>query len=155
MKSCLPLLCLLLSFTCSDPYEGRIIQVIDGDTFVFQTGEGSLKVRLQGIDAPEMSQDYGEESKAYLETFMRKEAGLRQTGVDQYGRTLGVLIVNGKNVNLEMVRTGYAWQYDEYSEDLNLARAEAQARRDKLGLWAGPAPEAPWEYRERKRKGGR
>jgi len=70
-------------------YNGTIIRVIDGDTFVFQTKEGSLTVRMFGTDAPERNQPFTKESADFLRQYLNKEAIIKANGVDRYGRTLG------------------------------------------------------------------
>lgn len=126
---------------------GKILRVIDGDTFVFQTAEGSLKVRLDGIDAPELKQPFGLESSSFLKSYLYKKALLESKGVDRYGRTLGVLFVEGSNINLQMVEKGYAWHFKKYSHNKALAKAEVRARKAKLGLWRKGTAVAPWEWR--------
>ncbi len=69
-------------------------------------------------------------------------------GCDRYGRLLGeVVLPNGRSLNQELVRAGYAWWFRKYSRDIRLARLEEEARQDRRGLWADAAPQAPWEYR--------
>lgn len=132
----------------SQTYQGKIISVIDGDTFIFQTQEGSLNIRMTDIDAPEKAQDYGKESKAFLEKFVNQKATVIGKGTDRYGRTLGTLFIDSKNINLESVETGNAWHYVKYSTDTTFANAEALARANKIGLWKEEGPEAPWEFRK-------
>jgi Micrococcal nuclease (thermonuclease) homologs len=144
---------LLLSFlftlnVFAQEYKGTVLRVIDGDTFVFQTDEGSLKVRMFGIDAPEKSQEFGQESKTFLEQYTHKYGTLRKTGIDKYGRTLGVLFVENTNVNLESVKLGFAWDYRYYNKDVGFAQAEKEAKEKRLGLWKNSNPTPPWEYRK-------
>jgi endonuclease YncB( thermonuclease family) len=54
---------------------------------------------------------------------------------------------DGRSLNQELVRAGYAWWFRRYSADPVLARLEADARRARRGLWADPRPTPPWEYR--------
>jgi endonuclease YncB( thermonuclease family) len=148
MKQFLFLLFFIPTLTFSQDYSGTIIYVLDGDTFVFQTENGSLRVRMFGIDAPEKSQEYGQESKAFLERYNHKAGILRTTGVDKYGRTIGILFVDSTNVNIESIRYGCAWHYKYYSKDESYAQAEKEAKENHLGLWKYPNPKPPWEYRE-------
>ena len=142
---------LCLSFGLfSQTYQGTVIYVKDGDTFVFQTQTGSLTVRMQGIDAPEKDQPYGQQSKAFLMQYKDKAATLKTYGVDRYGRTLGTLFVNSENINYLSVLNGCAWHYKRYSTDQQLAQAEVTARAEKKGLWALENPIAPWEWRHNK-----
>jgi micrococcal nuclease len=144
------LICLLFYLVMAPPifYEGTVLRVVDGDTFVFQTEEGSLKVRMDGIDAPEKDQTYGLESTKFLNAYLYKKGKLIYKGVDRYGRTLGVLYVGDLNINLLSVEKGFAWHYKKYSADTALANAEVRARRAKLGLWKDGGAIAPWEWRK-------
>lgn len=138
---------------------GKVVRVTDGDTIVvLDSKKVQHKVRLDGIDAPERKQDYGAQSKLALSM---KVFGLpvrvEYKKRDKYGRILGVVwtipdrIRDGKNVNLEMVREGWAWFYAFYSSDKNLASAEKLARSKKIGLWAGKVSIPPWAYRTGRR----
>lgn len=147
MKSLIILLIIFISGL--KPYEGKILRVIDGDTFVLQTEEGSLKIRMDGIDAPESDQEFGMEAKEFLNRFLHKNVRVFPNGVDKYGRTIGTLYVGSVNINLLEVSEGYAWHYKKYSSDQELAKAEEQARRGKKGLWKNENALAPWEWRKK------
>ena len=151
IKNWLTLLFLLffLPVICfSQEYSGTILRVIDGDTFVFQTNEGSLRVRMFGIDAPEKSQAFGQESTKFMEGFLHKAGVLKKTSIDKYGRTLGMLFIDKVNINLECVKKGYAWHYAYYYKNEEFARAEKEAKEKKLGLWKNENPTPPWKYRQ-------
>ena len=66
---------------------------------------------------------------------------------DRYGRTLGHVYVSGKRTNLQMIKQGMAWHYKQYSKDQELASAEIEARKKRIGLWADKSPVAPWDWR--------
>jgi micrococcal nuclease len=138
----LPVICF------SQEYIGTILRVIDGDTFVFQTNEGSLRVRMFGIDAPEKGQTFGPESKRFMEGYLNKTGVLSKKSIDKYGRTLGMLFIDKVNINLECVKKGYAWHYAYYYKNAEFAQAEKEARIKKLGLWQYEHPIPPWEYRK-------
>ncbi len=70
----------------------------------------------------------------------------------RYGRTVGIVFINGVNVNEAMLKAGLAWHYKEYDKNPDWAELEKKARADKKGLWAMNNPVSPWEYRKRKRK---
>ena len=74
-------------------------------------------------------------------------------GKDRYGRMLGVVRLGTRNINLELVREGWAWWYRKYApKNKELASAEAVARRAKRGLWAGAKPIPPWDWRQSERE---
>lgn len=144
---------------------GRVIKVSDGDTIKVVTAEGTdLKIRLAGIDAPETrklvkgvevkpGQPYGEESKAFTEKFLNgKEVRVEIYAMDLYRRILGFVFVDGKNLNLELVKAGLAEVYDggvygPYKKQLGLA--EYSARFQRLNMWSqGSAYMSPREFRK-------
>jgi micrococcal nuclease len=128
---------------------GRVVGIHDGDSItVLASGNEQLKVRLDGIDAPELKQPFSQQSKKTLSDLVfNKSVVLRVSGKDRYKRTLAVVMVAGLNVNLEMVKRGMAWRYDKYSKDAELLAAQEAAREGKLGLWVDPTPVPPWEWR--------
>lgn len=109
---------------------GRCVGVHDGDSItVLVAGNVQLKVRLEGIDAPELKQPFSQQSKEALSGLVfGKALTLQVTGKDRYGRTLAVVMVEGVNVNLEMVRRGLAWRYDKYSKDAALLATQNAAK---------------------------
>lgn len=150
MKKNFAVFLLLLSFQLPQ-ITGKVIKIADGDTITILVNNEQIKIRLTGIDCPEKSQDYGQKAKEYTsEACFGKTVTIIEHGKDRYGRTLGeVILPNGKILNQELVRSGYAWHYKKYSNDTILANLEIVARNNKAGLWAGN-PIAPWEYRKHK-----
>jgi micrococcal nuclease len=131
---------------------GKVVGVSDGDTITVLVGKQQLKVRLEGIDAPESGQSFGRKAKDALAALVAgKNVSVRKTGDDQYGRTLGVVIVDGVDVNAKLVEDGWAWHFKKYSTDARLAKLEVEARKARRGLWADAMPLSPWEYRARQR----
>ena len=130
----------------------RVVGVKDGDTVVLLTAaKEEITVRLSEIDAPERKQAFGTVSRTFLSNLIfGKEVKLEKLGKDRYGRTLGFIYLrNGTNVNVEMVKNGMAWQYEQYSKSTILKKAQASAKSMKAGLWRDPYPVAPWEFRRR------
>jgi len=127
---------------------GRVIRVSDGDTARVLVGTQPVTVRLEGIDAPETGQAFGNRSKQALSAIVfGKTVTVRKTGEDRFGRALGFIIVDGVNANAKMVEDGWAWHYKKYSSDERLRSLEREARDAKRGLWADPNPVAPWDFR--------
>lgn len=131
---------------------GKCVAIADGDTLTLLTADKQqVKVRLQGIDAPEKKQAFGTEARQTLaEICFGKKISVKISGRDRYGRTLGVVTAEGVAVNAEMVRRGLAWHYVRYSKDPELARLEQSARAQKIGLWSRPDPIPPWQFRAKK-----
>ncbi len=130
----------------------RVVAVKDGDTMDLLRNGQVIKVRLYGIDSPEKNQDFGQRAKQYASDLaFGKYVQLIAHNTDRYGRTVGSIILpDGRNLNEEMVRAGFAWHYKEYSKDQNLANLETDARRFKRGLWKDPNPMPPWDFRKNK-----
>jgi micrococcal nuclease len=140
---------ILNSVGCSQSYNGSIIRVIDGDTYVFQTEEGSFIVRMQGTDAPENNQPFSKESADFLKEYLNKDAVTKINGTDRYKRRLGTLYVNGQDINLLTIKNACAWHFKRYSSDQQYAEAEEYARKNKIGLWRLPNPVPPWNWRKK------
>ncbi len=132
--------------------------IYDGDTLRAVRGQEEQKIRFCGIDAPEKNQELGIESRDYLRSlvgFGNGELLLVPIEKDRYGRTVAEVYLPDRktsaiNLNLEMVRAGYAWHYAQYSDTCTmrdqLIAAEGMAKNEKLGIWKGN-PQPPWEWR--------
>ena len=142
-----------------------VIRVTDGDT-VKVTGNGEkMTIRLVGIDAPEISkkknqpgQPFSRKSTKYLASLvLNKSVEVKSYGTDRYGRTLGVVSVDGKDMNLEMVKAGLAEVYrGRPAGGLDLGpywTAEAEAKKAGFGMWSlGDKYISPKEWRGIHRK---
>ena len=129
---------------------GRVTKVTDGDTITIRDSSGrEHKIRFHGIDTPEMKQRYGKQAKKALSKLVsRKQVGIKVIDTDRYGRTVGVVFVDGKNINLEMVCAGHAWWYERYApNNRELKSCHKRARSMGIGLWKQQTPMPPWEYR--------
>ena len=132
--------------------------IYDGDTLRVVKGDEELKIRFCGIDAPEKKQPMGIESRDYLRSLVDSGNGellVVPIEKDRYGRTVAELYVPDRknsaiNLNLEMVRAGYAWHYAQYSDTCTmrdqLIAAEGMAKNEGIGIWSGN-PQPPWEWR--------
>lgn len=137
---------------------GKVVGVSDGDTVtVIDSNTKQHKIRLNGIDAPESSQDFGQASKRNLSALVfGKDVTVRWSKRDRYGRIIGTVLRNDEDVNLAQLRAGFAWYFRQYERDVpsqmraTYAAAEAEARQAHRGLWAQPNPTPPWEFRHPK-----
>lgn len=128
----------------------QVVRVVDGDTVYLRGSDEQFKVRLVCIDAPESSQAFGKASKSHLSRLIGGQSvQLEDRGQDRYGRTLGLIWANGYDMNWQMIKDGYAWDYDRYTCGKSYHNAEKAAREAKRGLWADANPTPPWEYRRR------
>ena len=138
----------------------RIRRVVDGDSLeVEYVGKRQpFRVRLYGIDAPELDQPHGREARNRLAQLVRGGGVSMETkSTDHYGRTVGVLYAGSgrkrESVNAEMVRSGMAWWYRQYGgRELGLPAAEAEAKSRRRGVWQNPRAERPWDYRAKQRQ---
>ena len=154
--SCL-ILCLFTqrSFSANPPkkVKGKVVRIMDGDTFELLVNKTTYKIRLSAIDAPEKGQDFYQKSKQALSDLcFNKTVTVELLRKDKYQRWIGdVYSADGQYINGRMISDGYAWHYTQYSESAPLAAAQATAKRQKLGLWAQSKPVAPWLFRTEKR----
>jgi endonuclease YncB( thermonuclease family) len=133
----------------ADAFQGKVIHVADGDDRRPET------IRLNGIDAPEKAQAFGNRAKQFTaELAFGQMVQVIVRDLDRYGRTVAdVRLPDGRSLNQEVVRAGYAWWFRRYSRDASLAALESEARTARRGLWADAAPIAPWDWRQAQREG--
>ena len=157
---------LLLLFLCIAPAYaaadiiGVVKKVVDGDTIHLTDDNGKLyKVRLLGIDAPEMDQSFGIESRETLKNLIEgKRVIIGTRKKDRYKRILGKIFLEDMDVNLTMISKGLAWHYklykrDQVKRDIPIySEAEQIAKDNQIGLWSDTAFIPPWEWRQNKRR---
>ncbi|MBR4220727.1 MAG: thermonuclease family protein [Victivallales bacterium] len=147
-------LLLSISVCLADTLLGRVIRVLDGDTVELLTAQReNIRIRLNAIAAPEKSQAYGQRSRRYLNDLVHgRNVQVQYTSKDRYGRILGDIYLGEELINLKMVEAGLAWHYVMFAKGNTLmAKAEAEARAAKRGLWQEPNPIPPWEFRKNSR----
>ncbi|ENK8198183.1 thermonuclease family protein [Campylobacter upsaliensis] len=136
---------------------GKVSKVIDGDTIelLAKTSKENpynhitkLKIRLYGIDAPELKQAYGKEAKEFLSALvLKQEVSLIIENKDKYDRFVGTLFLKGQDINKEMVKNGYAHAYESFSK--KYLAEQADAKMFKLGLWQDERVMSPSEFRRK------
>lgn len=152
-NSILVLLFLFPILLSAQTLRGKVVRVSDGDTVVLLDADNTQhKIRLNGIDAPENGQPYGDKSKEYLSNLIAgKEVTVEVKGTDQYKRILGVVYLGEVNINAEMIRAGYAWNY-KYSKDKYYIKLQEKAKAEKKGLWKDKNAVDPREWRKENKK---
>lgn len=126
----------------------RVDSVADGDTVRLAGGE---RVRLDCVDAPESDQPYGGEAREQLRDLLAGAAvRIDRDGRDRYGRTIGVLYADGRDVNQQLVARGAGWNYDRFCGNRYQAD-EDRARAARRGLWRLRRPVPPWDWRRGQR----
>ena len=155
-KWILTILIFYASITNAATLVGQVVGIADGDTItVLDAGHTQYKIRLAGIDAPEKKQAFGQVSKKSLSDLVyEKVVSVEYSKQDRYGRTVGKVLVNGVDANLEQVKRGMAWFYKKYQNELLLQdrldylHAQENAEKDRIGLWVGNDSVAPWDFRK-------
>ncbi len=148
-------------------HQCSLIKLVDGDSINARCPDSNggivdLKVRVYGIDAPEMRQKpWGEESRQYLkhlfvygvnhppfnkksdasdQALKRQNFTLEVKDTDRYQRKVAKIIHNGVDLGLEMVRGGQAVVYEQYNKDPKYPPAEMEAKRARRGIWRENGP---------------
>ena len=141
----------------AEKIDALVVKVADGDTITVLDGQKKThKVRLQGIDAPEKKQAYGEKSKQNLAFLIyNRTVHVEYSKYDKYGRIIGKVSLKGQDICLEQITKGMAWHYKKYQNeqstiDRELYRStEITARDSKIGLWNDVHPTTPWDFRKK------
>jgi len=135
----------------SDRFElvGRVVDVMDGDSFELRVKGMTLPIRLFGIDTPEYNQAHGDEAtRALRNKILRETVFVTVEDIDAYDRFVGTVQLQNENINVSMVAEGHAWWYQRYAGDAGkLRKAQRSAREAGVGLWAGADPIPPWDWR--------
>ena len=157
----------LLTSTQAAELKGKIISIADGDTATLLVLENQSKllkplekekvniktqyrIRLNDIDAPESKQAFGNKSKENLKNYIyQKDVVVKYESTDKYGRILGTIYYQGKDINLQQVKDGYAWVYRHYSKKQDYIKEEEKARQERKGLWADKNPINPYDFRRK------
>lgn len=134
---------------------GKVIYVTDGDTLTVMHGGSPVCIRLWGIDAPEMTQPYGEDAWQYaMDIALGRRVKVFVMGERSYGRTVASVRLPGRrDLGTEMVREGLAWWSPAHAPTaLHLEYLQQEAHDARRGLWAAPRPLPPWVWRRMKER---
>lgn len=131
---------------------GVVTKVVDGDTLWVQTHSSArpLKVRIQGIDAPEICQAGGLQARDAL----KRKVGGQRVGVtsrahDDYGRTVGTVHMQNEDIGRWMVGQGHAWVYKYQSRKALYSDEFSRAQQERRGVFSVAGPEEPKAFRKR------
>ena len=152
----------------SKEFKGKVVSIADGDTVTIVVADNSAnskflhppssqpsskkqyRIRLNDIDAPESKQAFGNKSKENLKNYIyQKDVVVKYESTDKYGRILGTIYYQGKDINLQQVKDGYAWVYRHYSKKQDYIKEEEKARQERKGLWADKNPINPYDFRRK------
>ena len=145
---------------CEYVLQGEVNRVLDGDTLdLVDRDRHTFRIRLKGIDAPEKTQAYGPKAKALLtKLVLNQNVHISWNEKDMYGRLIGKVSLNDKDICLAMVAAGLAWHFTKYEQSQTDAdrqlykETEKRVREQHKGLWADPSPVPPWQYRQQQRQ---
>ena len=113
------------------------------------------RIRMRGIDAPELKMTYGKESKSALVKLIGgKRTTIHVYGQDQFDLYVGDVYCNGVFIQEKMLKNGHAWHFTTYDKRPEFAKWEREARAAQRGLFASLNPEKPWDWRREQRNGG-
>ena len=154
MKQRLKILSLIILFpfiaSYSQGFYGKVVKILDGDTFDMLTENGTIRVRIYGIDAPEKSQAFGRVSKEYLSKLIGGiSVKVLVSNKDRYGRYNCRVYSEEKDISYEMLKAGLAWLYKRFDNSDQYSQAEKTAKTNKVGLWKDSNPIRPWQYRKK------
>jgi len=131
------------------PAVKQIVEVVDGNTLKVTTIEDdTFTVKLKGVDAPELGQEFGQESLKYLQDLVAdKNVLVEYSGKDRWGKRLVyVTTKNGKSVNEMMIKEGYGWVDRFFVSNEDLMELQETAKAKNAGLWIKEEPMSPWVY---------
>lgn len=132
-------------------FYATVTKVLDGDSFIVETGGRNVEIRLYGVDAPEYNQPFAKEAKRFTwEWLARQRVMVQPLYVDMYGRSVAIVIHGDRVLNSDLVQGGLAWVHPRYCHmDICKAwkAAEVGARTGSFGLWHDRQPFSPWQWK--------
>lgn len=154
MKAILTILLISATlFAKAQTIAGRVISVHDGDTFKMVSGDDTVKVRLYGVDCPELKQPYGDSARIFTSArILHKTVTATKRGKPSYKRMVAEVLYDGsKNLNCDLLTNGLAWQSLKYDTSCNYAICQSRAVSAGAGIWR-TGPQQPWKYRKSKKR---
>lgn len=153
----------LASWTSADAAErfmARVEHVPDGDSLTVRSQDGRrLKIRMAGIDAPEIGQPHADVSRDHLRSRIGDQpVEIDPVKNDPFGRLVARVWIGGEDLGLIQVSQGHAWHFERYEaeqtgrERTAFRQAQARARAERVGLWNERHPTPPWDYRAAERR---
>ena len=145
-----------------EDYKYKVVSVLDGDTFIATDSNIKFRVRIAAMDAPEKGQPYGKVAQHRLKKILSGQniaIASVDKGVDRYGRVLGQVSLNVKDVALDLIGEGLATYYRPFCKDYPADKekynydprpyiaAEKEARNLKKNMWSDEHATLPCEYR--------
>ena len=132
----------------------KVLKVGDGDTITIQMDGEKKKIRLYGIDTPEIDQSFGTEAKQFLsDQILNRDVEIEAKDTDRYKRLVAVVYLNNKNMNELLLKEGWAWWYEAYAKkEYKYKELQEEAQKRKRGMWRNKGNIPPWEFRKLRKK---
>jgi endonuclease YncB( thermonuclease family) len=132
---------------------GKVIEVNDGDVLTVLNMNRSVKVRLLGVDAPELNQAFGNTAKEHLRALVfDKFVTVEYWGLGDHNTLVGKVFVEGRDVGAQMIRDGVAWFDRNNKGPLNnndcevYQQSQQAAQNERRGLWESEGAVPPWQF---------
>ncbi len=161
----------LYSFN-TNSFTAKVVKIIDGDTIIVMTNNKEIRVKLYGIDCPELNQPYGIEAKSYISNMYRSKVEILGIDIDKHNRLTALTYHKysfGRNTmilpwripgfknppffgNEGLIKEGLAWAYPENCTNAickDLKKFQVEAKKKKKGLWKDKNPTPPWLWKEK------
>jgi endonuclease YncB( thermonuclease family) len=140
-----------VAMAAKPPYtlSGKVVALTDGDALTIEDhAKTPHKIRLAGIDAPELAQAFGSKAReALADKVLGKVVRVEVIDIDRSKQEVGRMYLGERFINRELVRDGFAWRFVRFDRPGEFKAAEADARAHKRGLWIDPHPLPPWQFR--------
>jgi len=153
IKSYFYIMLFFLTAACpAETVKGKVVGVQDGDTIDLLDRDQKYTIRLDGIDAPEIDQAFGQSAKKFTtDLCLGAVVTADISSKDKYGRGIAIVTLPDSTcLNEALLAAGLAWHYKLFNMDRTYAELEKSAKEKKLGLWDDENPTSPWKYRNKK-----
>ncbi|MEE4272073.1 MAG: thermonuclease family protein [Thermoanaerobaculales bacterium] len=135
------------AFAGGNEITGKCVKVIDGDTLIVKCDKAERTVQIHGIDAPELEQPWGKETRSFVKKMVGGE-NVQIEVIEGDGDVVDARVtVNGIDMSEMLISRGLAW-VPEDSTDEELVDLAERAREMPCGLWTDSSPQPPWDFRE-------
>lgn len=137
------------AMAATELFEAKVLAVVDGNTLEIRDEAGDVyQIVLNGVDSPELGQDFGDKAKGFLEKIaLKKNVKVQLDGKDRWGNRLAVVWVKEDvDLRVELLKAGLAWTA-ERNPIPTLENVRIEAQEKGKGLWASNEPTPPWIFR--------
>ena len=146
-------LCNYIAVVNASSLFGKVIEVNSGDVITIFNLNRPVRVKLLGVDAPEMDQNFGDVAKKHLADLVYdKSVIVEYAGIAADSSLTGRVLLGSADIGAQMIRDGAAWvdpgtQHRLSATDREVyQQSEQAARGERRGLWQQENPLAPWEF---------